>query len=357
MSNELSIFEQGGANLPAHLQQYAKQAEAAAGMVTGFNSLPKISLKGKQFRYMKDDKEFVYPMGAPFNCVILAIDPPAGVAKSWYQDAYSSDNVELPDCFSADGITPDSLAAKKQARSCAECPKNAFGSGTDAQGNPSKGKACGDFKNLFVVESDKLDEQVSVLRVPATSLKNLSAFGRDLSKNKVAPQLVISQLTFTDAEFPQLEFKAVGWLSEAEAHKMVARSESDEVQAALPSKNMIGAFDPDTGEITDVPGLPAPAKTELQMTDKANGLSLEKFRDSGWKDAALIAEGYAIEVAVETEAPAVPKPDVPAVPKSPEPAPKELVATAKANGTSLEDFYVQGWSEEQLLEHGYAEYK
>ena len=58
MSNEISIFEQGGNNLPAHLQQYAKQAETAAQMVTGFNSLPKISLRGKQFRYMKDDKEF-----------------------------------------------------------------------------------------------------------------------------------------------------------------------------------------------------------------------------------------------------------------------------------------------------------
>jgi len=178
MSNEISIFQQGGdLQLPAHLQKYASHAQTAAGMVTGFNSLPKISLRGKQFRYMKDDKEFVYPMGQPFNCIILAIDPPEGVAKSFYTDAYSSDSAELPDCFSADGKTPDNLAAKKQARSCNECPKNAFGSGTDAQGNPSKGKACGDFKNLFVVESDKLDDQISVLRVPATSLKNLSSFG------------------------------------------------------------------------------------------------------------------------------------------------------------------------------------
>lgn len=351
----MSIFDQGGSNLPAHLQQYKKQAEAAAGMVTGFNSLPKISLKGKQFRYMKDDKEFVYPMGAPFNCVILAIDPPAGVAKSWYAKAYSGDDAELPDCFSADGITPDNLAGKKQARSCAECPKNVFGSGTDATGAPSKGKACGDFKNLFVVESDKLDEQVSVLRVPATSLKNLSSYGRELNKNSVAPQLVITQMTFTDAEYPQLEFKAIGWLSEGDAEKMIQRSEGDDVQAALPSKNMIAAFDPSTGEILGTPLLAAPAKVELEMTDKANGMTLEKFIEAGWKEADLVTQGYAVEKVSDVPAP---EPEVPAAPgKSEVPAPKEKVKTmtAKAGDTTYDSFIAKNWTDATLIEHGYME--
>ena len=353
MSNEISIFDQGNsAQLPTHLQKYAGHAADAAQMVTGFNSLPKISLKGKQFRYMKDDKEYAYPMGVPFNCVILAIDPPEGVAKSWYADAYNSDVVELPDCFSADGKVPDNLAAKKQARSCAECPKNAFGSGTDAAGNPSKGKACSDFKNLFVVEADKLEEQVSVLRVPATSLKNLSSYGRKLAQNKAAPQLLVTQMTFTDAEFPQLEFNATGWLSEGDAAKMIERSEGDEVQMALPSKNIIAAFDPATGEVTDAPFLPAPDKTELEMTDKANGMTLEKFREAGWKDADLIDQGYAVEKA---------EPEVPAVPSAPTPEapPKALVKTmtAKAGATTYDQFIDSNWTDDTLIEHGYMELK
>lgn len=355
MSNEMSIFGQGGSEqLPAHLQQYAKYAEAAAQMVTGFNSLPKISLKGKQFRYMKDDKEFVYPMGQPFNCVILAIDPPAGVAKSWYAEAYSSDNVELPDCFSADGLIPDNLAAKKQARSCAECPKNAFGSGTDAAGNPSKGKACGDFKNLFVVEADKLDEQVSVLRVPATSLKNLSAYGRKLATNSAAPQLIVTQLTFTDSEFPQLDFNAIKFLSESDAAKMIKRSESDDVQMALPSKNTIAAFDPSTGEILDTPLLAAPKETELEMTEKANGMTLAKFIEAGWKIPDLLAQGYAVEVVSETP-PELDVPAAPGIPAAPEKKEPVKTMTAKAGATSYDQFIENKWTDETLIEHGYME--
>ena len=352
MSTEVSIFDQDLARLPAHLQQYAEYAKTAASMVTGFNSLPKISLRGKQFRYTKDDKEYTYPMGTPFNCIILAIDPPEGVAKSWYKDAYSSDCVELPDCFSSDGKVPDSLAEVKQARSCAECPKNVFGSGTDAAGNPSKGKACGDFKNLFVVEDGKLDEQVSVLRVPATSLKNLSSFGRTLAANKVAPQLVITQLPFTDSEYPQLDFKATGWLSESDAARMIERSESDEVQMAMPSKNQIASFDPATGNVKNA--LPAPAPVVLEMTDKANGMTLEQFTSAGWKVPDLISQGYAVET-IEDPIPEIPEiPPAPGVPDAPKKEPVKTM-TEKAGSTTYEQFISKKWTDEQLIENGYME--
>ncbi len=359
MSTEISIFDQGdNMQLPAHLQQYAKHAEDAAQMVTGFNSLPKISLKGKQFRYMKDDQEFVYKQGQPFNAVILATDPQVGVAKSWYAEAYNADTAELPDCFSADGLTPDQLSSKKQCRSCAECPKNAFGSGTDAAGNPSKGKACGDFKNLFVVEADKLDEQVSVLRVPATSLKNLSTYGRKLNKNKAAPQLLITQLTFTDSEFPQLEFNAIKFLGVTDAAKMIKRSESDEVQDALPSKNIIASFDPSTGEVIEAPLLSAPKGLEfsLEMTEKANGMTLEQFRESKWKDEDLIDQGYAVKVIANTE-PELKIPAAPGIPAAPAKKEPEKTMTEKAGATTYDQFITNKWTDKTLIEHGYMELK
>lgn len=356
MSTELSLFD-SDSQLPAHLQQYKKHAEDAAGLVTGFNSLPKISLRGKQFRYMIDDKEFVYPMGAPFICVIIAIDPPNGVAKSWYKDAYDSDTAELPDCFSADGVKPDALSGKVQARSCAECPKNAFGSGTDSNGRASKGKACSDFKNLFVVEHDKLGEQVSVLRVPATSLKNLSAYGRKLNKGGVAPQVIVTEMTFTDAEYPQLEFKAIRYLDEVEAAQTIARCESDEVQMALPSQNIIGSFDPGTGEILDTPLIEAPAgKTKIVMTDKADGMTFESFIEAGWTEPQLLADGYAEKVEVEKQAaPTPPEKKAPAAPK-PEPK-KVLTAKAIATETTYDEFIANGWTDDTLIEHGYMEIK
>ena len=221
MNNEMSILQQGAAGLPAHLQQYSEHASSAASMVTGFNSLPKISLRGKQFRFVKDDKEFAYPMGQPFNCIILAADPEQGVAKAWYEKSYTNpDEAGVPDCFSADGKRPDPNSESAQFQGCAQCPKNMFGSGTDAQGNPSKGKACSDYKNLFVVESDKLDDPISVIRVPATSLKNLSAYGRDVARNNIPTFALVTQLSFTDAEYPQLEFKALSFLSEGDTARI-----------------------------------------------------------------------------------------------------------------------------------------
>jgi len=310
MTTEISIFNKAD-NKPAHLAKYAALANEGAGMVTSFASLPKMSIRGKQFRYMKDDKEYVYPMGQALKCVILAVDPPEGVSKAWYNSNYSeSAEFSLPDCFSSNGIKPDPQSAMIPAgvRSCAECPKNAFGSGRDSAGVPTKGKACADVKNLFIVESHNMDEQPMILRVPATSLKALSGYGRLLAKQNVPPQLLVTQVTFTDVTHPQLEFSAVNFLNEGDADLMVSKSQSDEVQMALPSKNIIAAANvpdtdlrklppppSDTPEVPDIPKPPVAEKPALPvkvMTAKANGLGYDAFIAQNWTDEQLIQNGY-----------------------------------------------------------------
>jgi hypothetical protein len=316
MSNEITLFDQGPANVPAHMQQYADQVKDAANLVTGFNSLPKMSIKGKQFNYMYEDKEYAYPLGQALKCVILATDPPQGLAKSWYESSYS-DTAEfsLPDCFSSNGIKPDSSAGKRQARSCAECPKNAFGSGKDEKGVATKGKACADVKNLFIVEAHALGESIMVMRVPATSLKALSSYGRQLAKNNAAPQFVVTEIQFANETHPQLTFKAASWLDAAQCESMVKRIASSELQDALPSKNIIEVetVDTDTGEILGLPPahiaavmeetavpaapvIPAPPVVEKvkHMTEKATKLNLnyDAFIAQGWTDEQMIAHNY-----------------------------------------------------------------
>lgn len=313
MSNEL-VFQGGGAALPAHLQQYTAQVAKAAELVTSFNSLPKVSIKGKQFRYEHGGKDIVLPAGSALEVIILATDPPKGCAKTYYEAAFSQDSAELPDCFSSDGITPDDFVTKPKSRSCAECPLNAFGSGKDAAGNPSKGKACGDHKNLFLVLADDLGGDIYCLRVPATSLKSLSGFGRLLSKHGVAPQLVVSKLSFTDEVHPQLAFDCLRYLDEQEAPASIARSESDELEMALPSKNKVAADPakaenisvlehkpehvaqlaaPET-EVPEVPVVPQAPATEVvkAMTDKAAGATYDSFIANGWTEEAMIEHGY-----------------------------------------------------------------
>jgi hypothetical protein len=304
MSNEL-VFQGSGAALPAHLQQYQQQAHSAAELVTGFGSLPKISIKGKQFRYEKDGVDVVLPAGNLLEVVILASDPPKGCAKSFYDKAYSNGADELPDCFSSDGITPDDFVDKPKSRSCAECPLNAFGSGKDQAGNPTKGKACGDHKNLFLVLADDIGGAIYNLRVPATSLKGLSQFGRLLSKHGVGPQLVVTSLGFTNEVHPQLEFNCTRYLDEVEAPAAIARADSDELEMALPSKNKapVDEAKVQTVEVlehkpahieSEVPAIPqAPVAEPVKvMTDKAGGATYDQFINNGWTEQQMIDNGY-----------------------------------------------------------------
>jgi len=283
-----------GAALPAHLQKYSAEAAKAADMVSGFSSLPKLSIRGKQFRLDREGKEVVYPAGQPLEVVILATDPAKGCAKSYFKDAYTSGADALPDCFSSDGKTPDSFVEKPLARSCTECPMNVFGSGTDAAGKQSKGKACADHKNLFVVEASDLNGAILVLRVPPTSLKSLSEYGRKLAKDGVAPQVIVTQLVLLDTEYPQLEFLPSRYLDATEADGSVTRSNSDEVAIALPSKNKldIPAALSNESAVAAAPELPAPPPAKQVMTAKAAGKSKEDFIATGWSEAQLIEHGY-----------------------------------------------------------------
>ena len=117
MADQLPSIVGASANLPAHLQQYAGTANAAAGLVTSFLSLPSISIKGKQFRFIKDGVETPMPAGQPLKVVILGFDPDKGCAKAWYKDAYSPGSAEAPDCFSSDGVTPDGFVTSPVSRS------------------------------------------------------------------------------------------------------------------------------------------------------------------------------------------------------------------------------------------------
>ena len=290
--NDLMTIGEG--QVPAHLQQYAN--DAASSLVTSVTSLPSLSIRGKQFRIRKGDDETTYPIGQPIDVVILAVDPEMGVARSYYSKAYTGNVDDQPDCASSDGITPDGHSSAPQSRSCAECPHNVFGTAKDANGNPSKGKACSDHKNLVVVEATNVtDNDLLMLRVPATSLKSLSAYGRKLGEKNLPPQVVATQLSFTDAEHPQLEFNPARWLTEAEANGAMQRANSDAVKSSLPTSMKTQAT------VTEAPKLEAPAvapaapavpKT-LVMTDKAGGATKEAFEANGWSEQQLIDHGYA----------------------------------------------------------------
>jgi hypothetical protein len=109
-----------------------------------------------------------------------------------------------------------------------------------------------------------------------------------------------------------------------------------------------------------VPPVPnaAPQPAKLQMTAKANGVTLEQYLATpGWTEEMLIEQGLAERVAPQPAAPAAPAPTlaapVPPVPNA-APQPAKLQMTAKANGVTYQQYIDAGWSDEQMITAGVA---
>lgn len=225
MANEIATL--GGSHVPAHLQQY--QSQGANSLVTRTGSGPRISLKGRRFRLIKDGQETKGPEGAPLKVVILDASPQGPrKAKLFYKDTYAGEG-DPPDCRSADGVKPDADVDNPQHGNCAQCRHNAWGSGKSMSGK--KAKACKDIKRILVVRPDKIDSApVFTMQVPVKSLKSLSEYGSELANHNLDPWLVTTEIAFVDSEYPQVEFKFAGYLDADQATKAVARHNSDEVR-------------------------------------------------------------------------------------------------------------------------------
>tara|TARA_R110000851_G_scaffold58521_1_gene135854 strand:+ start:508 stop:1461 length:954 start_codon:yes stop_codon:yes gene_type:complete len=317
MSNDVSIFDQN--QLPAHLQGQEKNSTTDA-MITQGESIPKISIKGKQFALKtKDAVTKLADIGVPISVVVIAIDPPnKHVAKSYFKGDYTGAS-ENPDCSSANGVVPDSWVDSPVHTACATCPMNVFGAGKNNKGKDIR--PCSDHKRLIVAQVGNIDGDLAAIQIPVMSLKNLSRFGRQLNKHNCSPNAVITELSFDqDAEYPQLVFSPKGFLSEDDYNKATTRAASSELQDLL--------------NAAPAEGVPLGGAAELTPTLDAP----EKSIDAGLEER-LTAETPSIDGF------------------TPKMRSKILVTTAKAGALTLEQFYAKGWTEEKLIANGYAEYK
>lgn len=313
MSNDVSIFDQ--TQLPAHLQ--GEQTNSATdAMITQGESIPKISIKGKQFALKtKDSVTKLADIGVPIKVIVLAIDPPnKHVAKSYFEGDYTGAS-ENPDCSSANGVVPDHWVESPQHTACATCPMNVFGAKKNNKGKDIR--PCSDHKRLIVAQVGNIDGDVAAVQVPVMSLKNLSRFGRQLNKHNCSPNAVITELSFDqDAEYPQLVFTPAGFLSEEDYNKATTRAASSELQDLLHAEPVAAA------------PLGGAAELDTRVAIEHTAV-VEKTPDQ--------------ELAERLEEVA---------------AAKVLTTTAKAGAFTLEQFLANpGWTEEKLVAQGYAEYK
>ena len=209
--------------LPDYLKDMVD--EGGKDLITNTGGTPRISIRGRMFRFIVDGEE-VSKQTEAIHMVVLGVVPEKGMAKTWYAEGYQPGSTEPPDCSSFLGVQPDSWVDKPQGETCAVCPQNKWGSATSMKGK--KAKACKDSKRLMVIKAEDLKKDsptVYILNVTIASLRALSEFGKFLLTNKLPMAAVITEVAFVDSEFPQIEFKFKAVLKEDMGTKAIAMAE------------------------------------------------------------------------------------------------------------------------------------
>lgn len=352
MSN-LDLMIPSMAEVPSYIlnPELAKQAndDAAAGISTGMP--PRLKLSGKQFTLVDaNGDETAFPAGkmvigpddnAYLPMVILRAKKP--LQKTWYATAFNpGEEGKSPDCFSTDNVRPDPTSPSPQSELCANCPHNAFGSGTDQNGNATKGKACSDTKTLavFIPGSRKTetDPKAYMFKIPPASLKNFGMYVKQLSAAGIPLGTAKTLVAFDLAQtFPVVVFKFGGFLPQDTLSKLA------EI-AALPEVEDIIAG------MSSAPALPAPVPASYQgsvnpSADPA-GVNFAAVQEAQAKAAAEAQAAAEKEAAIaKTRAEAAAKSAATKAAKKAEKEAAEAAAKlAAAQGELMDDLDLGGTS-------------
>lgn len=235
MANELSLLN--GA-LPAHLRGGVDETTRALMGGTGETgpSIKRISIKGSVFRMVVAGKEVAKNEERAMNVVVV------GAAqynsRTFYEATFTEgQGAKMPDCFSDNGISPNSKSTAPQASACKDCPQNVDGSAPSG-----KGRACRFSRRLAVVLENDQHGDVFQLTLPAQSIFGkgvdgklpLEAYVRLLGTNNVSVTSVVTEMRFdTSSATPKLTFKAVRYLEEDEFNNALAKGKTAEAKAAI----------------------------------------------------------------------------------------------------------------------------
>lgn len=234
MSNALTL---ANVQVPAHLAQRVGVpsilAQSLAGGIGSGETTARISIKGSRFRIAEGGTETVLDT-TNLDVVVVGANP--RLSKTWYAKAWTPESEpSSPDCFSLDGVGPDTQATEPQNDLCASCPQNAWGSKVTPQGKQIK--ACSDQKRLAVVSADDPTGPIYLLQVTPAALQGLGKYQKELSLRGIPAEIVRTRVSFdTDASFPKLKFDFGGFLdadTQQEVDKLFGTEEVRQITGEL----------------------------------------------------------------------------------------------------------------------------
>lgn len=232
-----------GGKVPAYLKEFTAEVANDDLLSHASTSFPIISIKGKNFTIIRDGERNIIPNpndpDAPANSInVVIVKANKGTSKVFYMKGYEEGTAEKPDCFSNDGVRPDPSVEHPVSKSCNTCPNNVWGSKITDAGK--KVKACSDSVRIAVSTPGDI-ENPYFMRVPAASIKHLGELGRQLSKQNVHYQMVVTKIMFDkESATPLLHFKPVGYLTEEQYMKVREVADGDVVQAIMGSTYGVG---------------------------------------------------------------------------------------------------------------------
>ena len=108
---------------------------------------------------------------------------------------------KVPSCTS-EGMLNEGIDREGSKHDCASCPLNAWGSGTNEAGEPTRGKACKEMRRMFLVRTD--EALPIMISFAPSSIKNYDTYwsGRCRKKiNDVDREVVVTLSSQAGSEF------------------------------------------------------------------------------------------------------------------------------------------------------------
>lgn len=230
MSN-VTVFQQ---DLPDFLKN--TEVDELTKALAGGTQNRRISIRGGRFRLVINGEE-VSKTDRPELDVVVAAGRKEN-SRIFYAKAYNPKEITPPDCWSDDGVTPHSKAENRQADTCANCPQNIAGSGSNGT------RACRYQKRLAVVLANDPGNGLFQLTLPSQSIfakGDMDSMGFDQYAKYIAGNgkninMVVTRMSFDeDSDVPVLKFRAVGYVNRDQYDAAIEGGKSPEAQRMLSS--------------------------------------------------------------------------------------------------------------------------
>ena len=231
MSN-ISIFQQK--NSVATNREVSELSKALAG--TSSNTSRRITMAKGVFRRNVNGKEAGKVKDGFINVIIINALPK--VSRQFYATTYDPDAAPtLPDCWSNLGDVPDPKATNAQSNSCATCPQNIDGSGTNG-----KGRACRYNRRVALLLENDMSGDIYQFNIPAKSLFGkgvgnthpFESYTKFLPANGESIDKIVTSISFDENETADvLKFTPVRHLTDEELDVVEAAQATQESKTVV----------------------------------------------------------------------------------------------------------------------------